>query len=47
MICLQNMRNGMGRPHARILRDAFFAENSSGTGELTIQQPVGRASSIL
>jgi hypothetical protein len=24
MLCLQKMRNGMGRPHTGILRDAFF-----------------------
>ncbi len=46
-LCLQKMRNGIGRPHAGILRDTFFAENSTGMGERTIQQPTPRASSFL
>jgi len=29
MLCLQKMRNGMGRPHTGILRDAFLTDNST------------------
>ncbi len=46
MLCLQKMRNGMGRSHAGFCKRLVLQKNN-GMGELTIQQPVRRASSIL
>jgi hypothetical protein len=47
MLCLQKMRNGMGRPHAALLCNALLQKMRNAMGELTIQQPARRASCFL
>jgi hypothetical protein len=47
MLCLQKMRNGIGRPHTGFFANTLFCKKNNGMGELTIQQPIRCASSIL